>query len=307
VITTKDISVVIQGPVNGSPGAAATADVCSSVRRALPEAEIILSTWIGSDTTALERYCDRILLNADPGPVGGGVAKNKFVNVNRQLLSTQMGLAAATRPYAIKTRTDVILTSSRFLELYNRRKDRQRTGRHFAERILVSNVNSPCPTKMPAIFHIGDFFYFGLTNDLRRLWDIDAAPLKLAIWRRLYPAPGKFSRAEEKIAAEQFLLLSFARKVGVDSDPQFCADITLSSYLQSESFLQENFWFLPTKKIGLELPAHLQPLDAPRHCRRDYRLLNHLPAGSMWHKIYTVLRIPVVLAKRQQLRFLHVG
>ena len=60
MIDSKDISVVVQGAVNKNE----TPKCLKSIRKFLPNAEIILSTWEGSDTKNLDY--DILVLNKDP-------------------------------------------------------------------------------------------------------------------------------------------------------------------------------------------------------------------------------------------------
>ncbi len=52
-MTSKDISVVVQGPIFGRPGddyeKQITLHCLESIKKVLPESEIILSTWKGSE------------------------------------------------------------------------------------------------------------------------------------------------------------------------------------------------------------------------------------------------------------------
>jgi hypothetical protein len=81
-IDSKDISVVVQGPIHTQDNL--TKRVLESVRTHLPNAELILSTWKGSEVDGLD--CDILLLNDDPGAING------LNNVNRQIVSTRNGL-----------------------------------------------------------------------------------------------------------------------------------------------------------------------------------------------------------------------
>ena len=101
MIQPYDISVIVQGPIMGG-AERLTGRAIESVRRVLPGAEIILSTWHGSDTGALA--CDALVLSDDPGATnwlrrGDAAALDKKLNNgNRQIVSTRAGLARATRP-----------------------------------------------------------------------------------------------------------------------------------------------------------------------------------------------------------------
>src|SRR5277367_6682727 len=101
-ITSKDISIIVQGPVFKD---GITARCLKSLRANLPDAEIILSTWQGSDTTGLE--FDRLVENQDPSPIwllDPFLKRTQINNIIRQMISTVAGLNAATRPYALKFR-----------------------------------------------------------------------------------------------------------------------------------------------------------------------------------------------------------
>ena len=60
-IDTKDISVVVQGAVDKEN----TPRCLKSLRKHLPGAEVILSTWEGTNTDGLDY--DVVLYNQDPG------------------------------------------------------------------------------------------------------------------------------------------------------------------------------------------------------------------------------------------------
>jgi len=63
-LSFEDISVIVQGPVVGAPDHL-TRRCLASVRQHLPGAELVLSTWQGSDTGGLEY--DLLVPNQDPG------------------------------------------------------------------------------------------------------------------------------------------------------------------------------------------------------------------------------------------------
>ena len=94
-ILSKEVSVVSQGAINQKY----IENGVDSVRKYLPESEIIISTWEGQ---LLPSSCadkvDRILFNRDPG---GTIftRDGKIQNQNRQIFSTKEGILASTRKY----------------------------------------------------------------------------------------------------------------------------------------------------------------------------------------------------------------
>lgn len=172
-IKPADISVVVQGAVN-----AKLTPVClRSIRKHLPGAEIILSTWQGTDVSNLDY--DKLVLNDDPGDSGfRDVAKNPD-NTNRQITSTINGLKQATRKYAVKLRTDFEVTGTGFLKFFDckyKRRFLSRRFRLFEHRVLILYNFFDYP------FSVADFFMFGLTKDLIKMWDIPLVSPEESMW-----------------------------------------------------------------------------------------------------------------------------
>lgn len=163
MITSKEISFVVQGAVNTKE----TRKCLKSIRKYMPDSEIILSTWDGSDVSGLDY--DILILNKDPGAVYLEYRKN-YHNLNRQLFSTQEGLKRVTRKYAMKLRSDMILTSDKFLEYFDKFQKRSANYNLFKRKVLIPAIftrfNVYKPDDPKSIFHISDLWLFGLKEDL---------------------------------------------------------------------------------------------------------------------------------------------
>ena len=72
---TKDISVIVQGAINKNE----TIKCLQSIRQYLPGAEIILSTWEGSNITDLDY--DNLILSKDPGAAIRNLLKRLFITI----------------------------------------------------------------------------------------------------------------------------------------------------------------------------------------------------------------------------------
>lgn len=170
-ITSGDISVIVQGGIHSTE----TRKCLESVRLHLPNAEIILSTWEGSDLSTLQGLYDILVLNADPGAPCIRYKNNNPVynNMNRQLFSTQEGLKKATRKYAMKLRSDLIITDDRFLAYIDKFPARSENYNLFTNKILTSSLltrfSLQLKKNLPKVdipFHISDWWFFGLREDL---------------------------------------------------------------------------------------------------------------------------------------------
>lgn len=173
MIDTSDISVIVQGAINKEE----TPKCLRSIRKHLPGAEIILSTWEGSNVSDFTGLYDILILNKDPGApiIEEYKLRTVYNNMNRQLLSTQEGLRKASRKYAMKLRSDLIFTSDKFLEYFD--KFQQRTGEYnlFERKILTPTLFTRFNIKfgkqyerVKIPFHISDWWLFGLREDLNK-------------------------------------------------------------------------------------------------------------------------------------------
>lgn len=157
------LSIVIQGPCVRSGPEPTLDHVLAALRRHFPGAQLIVSTWQGSTTEALD--ADDIILSPDPGPlIHPGQA---HCNINRLMLSTANGLAAATRPHCIKMRSDVVFTGNTLLGYP---LERAAAAFSFDRRIWTTGLGT---WQLPVYlrpFHMADMVQYGTTEDLRRLW-----------------------------------------------------------------------------------------------------------------------------------------
>lgn len=176
MIDDKDISFVVQGPVCRYWGHEhmnnITKRCLDSIRSFFPQSCIVLSTWKDQDLSDLA--FDELLELNDPGinivTING---EEKQLNANRQLYSTHCGLAAVKTKYAVKLRSDQLITGRGFVELYEKHADLPRDAdvSLFKQRTITSSaffISSHYGN--PIYFHKNDFFDFGLTEDLLKIW-----------------------------------------------------------------------------------------------------------------------------------------
>lgn len=252
-IEPRQVSVVVQGPIYDSEDL--TRRVLESARRQLPGAEILLSTWAGAPTEGLP--CDRVLLSADPGGLPH-VHDPRFIhNTNRQIVTTRAGLQAASMPYAVKLRSEQLLTGRGFLKAFGDFPRRGDDLAIFEQRVVIPNVYTINPTRGRYLFHPSDWFTFGLTRDLLLLWDLPLTPEPESTHyferrpeerRRGFPEMVRFP-------PEQYNWLTCLEK----KYPPFCRhcqDIHPAAIRASELALVNNFIVLDLAQIGLAAPRH---------------------------------------------------
>lgn len=212
-IKTKDISVVVQGAIHNKY----TKKSLHSIRKVLPGAEIILSTWEGADVSDLDY--DIILFNKDPGAYVFD-CNGRVQNQNRQIVSTKNGIVAAHRKYVLKIRSDMKIKGTKFLCFFDKYKDYNNEFKILKKRVLINSLFTRFSEKIwwndkPYLFHTSDWMMFGLKDDLLNIWDIPLAPEpQTSQYFKNHPEITHTDGCYSQYHAEQYIWLSFLRKNG---------------------------------------------------------------------------------------------
>jgi hypothetical protein len=259
-VDDKDITVVVQGPVQSLPERAQddgiTQRCLASVRAHLPDAKIVLSTWQDQELDGLDY--DELVINEDPGPnILGYTAAGepRPQNTNRQIVSTVGGLRRVTSMYAMKLRADNYLTGNGFKDLQQRYVKRCDEFRILRERVVVTNTLSRRYYRGRRVaFFLSDFFDFGLTADVLNIWDLRLfddfpfnASLKGAEQHEGAPWP--------TLDVDQFLARGFINKNREQSLAiRHIFDTQDGLLRQSDVFFANNFVVATPDEIGLGLP-----------------------------------------------------
>ena len=276
LITSEKISVVIQGPVYREPrplslGGCVTSECLKSIRENLPNAEIIISTWKNSDIDGLDY--DILIENNDPGAIKYSDGIDFYYNnINRQIVSTLQGLKKCTRTYAIKLRSDTMITGTGFANYYTQYPCRMNDFKYFKGRIIIPCISrSPLKGMAVIFFHPTDYFMFGLTEDLLDLWDIPLQSSTLITKWLNYQSQLSFinkvflqiyklrdpSNYYSRITAEQYIWISYLNKKGYLIDMNRNIDINFQQYIASEYSIINNFLMIRSDKLGIKPPERL--------------------------------------------------
>lgn len=265
-IGSSDISVVVQGPVISAPelapAAGLTARCLESIRRHLPDAEIVLSTWSGSDTLGM--MYDLLVENDDPGSQICHSRVSLYNNVNRQIVSSLAGIKRATRPYTVKVRSDILFTGSGFLEYFGKYPCRCDQMRFLRERVLNCTLYAKNPRRhFPFPFHPSDWFFFGLREDLLAIWDIPLAQEpEMSRWFETHPrpVPDLFPHLLLRNLPEQYIWIAFLHKFE-DINLAFPWERSPQTVDLSERSFANNLVFLEPHRIGIRSLKHPLTLD----------------------------------------------
>lgn len=249
MIKSSEISVVIQGPVY--PGI--TVKAVQNIMEKLPDAQIIVSTWNGTDVSELPDNID-LVFNQDPG--GIPFYDNPIIlnASNRQIVSTVAGARKAKRKYTIKMRSDMFFENLNFLKYWDKYPERSDKYRFLEHRIITSTSFAPNPHREPKPYHPSDWFFFGLTNDIIDVFDSVLCPEpETSRYFESHKRPivkyDSWIPALTQYATEQYIWVAFIRR-HMNLDFNHCFDIDRGNIERSEAIFANNVIMLDVKNIG---------------------------------------------------------
>lgn len=245
-IDSRHISVIVQGPLHrGKPEGI---ERClASIRRVLPFAEIIVSTWESEEVEGLE--ADKVIRSKDPGCFldhrGNGY------NLNRQLVSTLAGLRAATRPYGLKFRADLALVDDSFCVI--RAANAEST---FQSPLTVTNLYIRHPERYPLIYHMTDIVHFGRREDLLEYWEgpVFSEGDVLSVQPFKPPIGSYLALTRTRLVPEQALTLRWLRKSGIEVSLAHPWDATPQSLRHWATVLTRDFHIVDWVSSGILYP-----------------------------------------------------
>lgn len=214
-IDYKDISVVIQGAIDKVN----TPRSVQSIRKVLPGAEIILSTWEGSNVNGIT--ADRTLFNSDPGGYKDKFNTNFTNNTLRQIVSSRNGTLIAEGKFILKIRSDLILKSDSFLSYFDKYQVKDYKFSLFEKKIIVSSffTKKYCSNgieSMPLPFHLSDWIVFGTKADIRYLYDIPLPEEPYNAWylyeKNRYTTCIDLLHMSHRYAPEQYIFYQCCKK-----------------------------------------------------------------------------------------------
>lgn len=280
------ISVIIQGPIDWTTDVVSlqgtTLALSKSIRKFLPGAEIIISTWIDENVEGLEY--DRVIFSELPPSQGdwpGFVASN----VNRQIVSTSAGLNASTRQYALKIRSDMVLEGVDFISIFESRcaevfLDRC-CGAIFELPIVANNFSSRNTAAIlarlpdhPLPLHPSDHLQFGLRRDLATLWNVQLQTDQDSYYFLDRSHPNRWRLGElSRLAPEQHIFVNALGKFRevplehyADDRPEI---IELSKYYMNTHFVFMDDRAIPVRFAKYHTPHHFS-FDWMRMCHVDF-------------------------------------
>ncbi len=307
-VDPQAVSVVVAGSTRpGDPGRPAfdLRDGLAALRRHLPGAELILSTWRG-EAPAGEPGLLAIEQDMPPAMIDANGAPNNLI---RQIAAVRAGLAAATRPHVLKLRPDLVLRGRALLHLADTPAARAHPLRLFGRRITLTSLVTRDPVRHPMLFHPSDMVQFGCARDIRDYWDHPPRPEP---WHRRRAGPRRnpvgtvAGYTDMRLVPEQALCLAWLQRHGLAVDLAHPCDGDAGRLDLWEAVLAANFHVVPWHDSDVAFPARFDAfraghaatlLDAPTIARLEAALDDpHARRGRAVR--YHLNRYPLCLARR---------
>ena len=277
MIASEDITFVVQGAIDKIN----TSLCLSSIKKHFKNSKIILSTWEGSDVEGLDY--DELILNKDPK---GFKFSDKFYdNTNRQIVSSINGLRSVKTKYACKVRSDIILLSNSFLKFFDKFSKRSNSYILYKKRVLTyifsckfKHLDEYTP------FHVGDWIFFGLTEDLIKMYDISLIAEKDAAFYNGFPksAPIRFYKNPQKYFPEQYICYKPLEKniCNIGFQNRFYNDENIINI--SNEFIANNYIILS----NFQMPIYFAKKNRNEYCNLDYEYFNNAIDYYDWLELY---------------------
>ena len=259
MIKSEDISVVVQGAIDKN----LTPKCLNSIKKYLPMAEIILSTWEGSDVEGC--IYNKIIFNKDPGAFSNTKDGNRLFNLNRYLLSSKVGIEKATRKYILKIRSDIVLKNCNFLKYFDKFTKRNDKYSVFKHKVLTSSlytITGELGTKEETgkihltPYHISDWWHFGFAEDIKLLYSCKLIE-NFEDFAQYFKNPQYelewLNHRTWKFPPEQYLGVELAKIKFPDLEFNDCLDTKNINMEQSLNFILDNFITLDFQQSGVLL------------------------------------------------------
>lgn len=255
----EHISVIVHGPVlkdkNSFSPEGITAAVIQSVRRVLPGAKVILSTWIGEEANCIK--VDKKVHSIDPGALPYGVGY-RLNNVNRQIVAMRAGLNLVETNWTLKLRSDTILTSDQMVKHWECFPDRSPFCKIFEKRVVTSAILTydarlAIKDKLftPFLFHVNDMIQFGLTKDIKKLWSIPTMVKEDFTFFTQQFLEDKKDKISNRRVPEDYIWTTVLTAAGMPVNESW-ADIQPQLIPISELSIVNNFILLDHKDMGFK-------------------------------------------------------
>ena len=305
-IDDKDITFLVHGPdINNI-----TNKCISKISQIFPSSPIIFSTW---DDSSIKKYPNCLtIINKDPGAEFYNCPKNSYIcmsderkreyilhnkhfivypkynNINRMLTTIKSAISLVKTPYVCKIRSDLILKNKHFLAYWDKYSVRDKSYSIFEHRILNNNLYAQYAHVMDEgiqflPFHISDWFMFGFTQDVEKLFSCKYLSLEDAshYWEKHKRKNfDPFEDALWRYPPEEYIFYSIIKEYHPNIKFSDSDDYNAINMQQSNKFIINNFVMLDSDQIKFKLSKY------PNEFNYDECIYRGLITHREWQWLY---------------------
>lgn len=259
LIDSSRISVVIQGLTHyvKDDRNCLFYQCIDSIKKYLPHAEIIVSTWKGQNCD--ESVVDKVLYNNEPESITSDRDINYKWNFNKMVVSSKNGINLSKREYILKFRADLSLMGTRFFRVTHKDNipENLKKLRIFQNPVNISNIFTKTlfsPFDY-FLYNLSDIVQFGKKEDILNLWNrdlIDEKELKYSKIPQFFF--NDFSYYGLKMCPEQALMIGWLNFHGHNIDLPYASYISRKGFYLFELSLSTNFNTLNWEQTDILYP-----------------------------------------------------
>lgn len=259
----KDLTILIQGPFFEFENYDTNKNI-EILKKVFPEANILISTW-ENESRFSNNEKHKIIFNKDPGFVNDKHfgSNTPGSNILRQIISVKNGLKEIKSKYTLKIRSDCYFNSNKILNLNIDNFLKNRNHSFLKERIITSSIGSLNQLETKILYHYSDWFNFGLTEDLSKLWtniiieddDINFFSKFIREKKNIY---GK--DWDLKYTAEQFI---YYKSISNKFNNQLihAHDFSKNKLEEAENYLINNFYLVDPDDVDFIFPKYDEKIN----------------------------------------------
>lgn len=224
----------------------------------------------------IKKHVDSIVLSEGEIAFSGIWQQHEIRNnINVQIAAAQTGMRYASRFFTLRTRNDFVFMNKKFMNTYNS-SDTANRGEFsvFDRKIMIAEqftINPYTFSHMP--FHYSDWFHFGMTKDIRDLWDkVSFMNYPDSTYYKFNNFPSGTNIIEKKYIArftpEQFIHYPYFSSRFPDLQMNFFND--MHSANESMRILADNFILANMAQCGAYIKKYQHAIQYPsRHTQLE--------------------------------------
>lgn len=257
MIDKKNITFICSGKIFNKKKL--TLKSLKSIRKYFPNSKIILSTWTDENIEGLGEYCDEIIQSTMPQNIDSACVSEcswypKENSYNCQQISISKALENCKTKYCVKFRTDFIFKNNKFIKYYEKYLNYLNISSNiFKQKVLIYSCGTinPFVKNLPMPHHPSDLFFFGLTEDIKLIYDGRLMPKDISNYYTNHPDIKNPSLFNHLYTPEQFLWLQLLDKCCVKYyKPKNYFDINENICKETIKLFLENYIILDQPHLG---------------------------------------------------------